>query len=117
MHGLELPDRRTSSHIEGPLRPIFSLPTPVSGPAARLRRDHTRSPAETIRTLADLVMADTLREALLFFLDRSGGRATTQISQLAYTALMIAKHWASADAATIAAIRKLNSRVACDIGE
>jgi hypothetical protein len=59
-------------------------------------------------------MADTLREALLFFLDRSGGRATTQISQLAYTALMIAKHWASADAATIAAIRKLNSRVACD---
>ena len=67
-----------------------------------------------MRTLADLVMPDTLREALLFFLDRSGGRTTTQISQLAYTALMIAKHWASADAATIAAIRKLNSRVACD---
>ena len=114
MHGLELPDRRTSSHIEGPLRPIsvyrrrFQVLQLASGVITRGR------PAETIRTLADLVMPDTLREALLFFLDRSGGRTTTQISQLAYTALMIAKHWASADAATIAAIRKLNSRVACD---
>jgi hypothetical protein len=97
-----------------PLRPIsvyrrrFQVLQLASGLITRGR------PAETMRTLADLVMPDTLREALLFFLDRSGGRTTTQISQLAYTALMIAKHWASADAATIAAIRKLNSRVACD---
>ena len=97
-----------------PLRPIsvyrrrFQVLQLASGLIARGR------PVETIRTLADLVMPDTLREALLFFLDRSGGRTTTQISQLAYTALMIAKHWASADAATIAAIRKLNRRVACD---
>lgn len=97
-----------------PLRPIsvyrrrFQVLQLASGLITRGR------PAETMRTLADLVMPDTLREALLFFLDRSGGRTTTQISQLAYTALMIAKHWASADAATIAAIKKLNSRVACD---
>jgi integrase len=70
--------------------------------------------AETIQKLADLVAPDALREALLFFLDRSDGRTTTQISQLANTALIIAKHWASADPATIAAIRKLKGRVACE---
>ena len=97
-----------------PLRPIsvfrrrFQILQLVSGLIARGR------PAETIRGLADLVTPDALRDALLFFLDRSGGRPTTQISQLANVALMIAKHWVSADLATIAAIRKLKARVACD---
>jgi integrase len=97
-----------------PLRPIsvfrrrFQLMQLVSGLIARGR------PAETIRNLADLVTPATLRDALLFFLDRSGGRTTTQIAQLATTALIVAKHWTSADAAGIAAIKKLKARVACD---
>ena len=96
-----------------PLRPIsvfrrrFQVLQLVSGLIARGR------PAETIWTLADLVTPDALREALLFFLERSGGRTTTQISELANVAMMIAKHWARADAGTIAAIRKLKGRVAC----
>ena len=97
-----------------PLRPIsvFRRRFQVLQLASALIKRGRR--AETIRTLADLVAPDALREALLFFLDRSGGRKTTQISQLANTALMIAKHWTSADPTTSAAIRKLKSRVACE---
>jgi len=97
-----------------PLRPIsvfrrrFQVLQLASALIARGR------PADTIQVLADLVAPDALREALLFFLDRSGGRTTTQISQLANTALTIAKHWVAADPATIAAIRKLRGRVACE---
>jgi integrase len=96
-----------------PLRPIsvfrrrFQVMQLVSGLIERGR------PAETMRTLADIASPDALRDALSFFLDRAGGGTTTQISQLAYVALMIAKHWTSADAATIAAIRKLQAKVAC----
>jgi integrase len=96
-----------------PLRPAsvfrrrFQVLQLASGLIARGR------PPETIRSLADLVTYDALREALLFFLERSGHRNTTQISGLANVALMIARHWSHADNATIAAIKKLHGKVAC----
>jgi hypothetical protein len=96
-----------------PLRPVsvfrrrFQVLQLASSLIARGR------PPETIKTLAVLATHDALREALLFFLERSGHRNTTQISELANVALMIARHWSHADGDTIAAIKKLQGKVAC----
>ena len=72
---------------------------------------HNGGPAAGIRWLADLVVPETLRLALTFFLERASGKTTVQISNLASVARMIARHWAHCDEQTMRQIVHLTSKV------
>jgi integrase len=72
---------------------------------------HKGVAASSIRSLSDLVALETLRAALTFFLERVGGRTTTQISELGHVARMIARHWARCDQRALQQIVHLTAKV------
>jgi integrase len=74
---------------------------------------HRGGPAASITGLASLVEPPALRTALRFFVDRAGGGSTTQISQLAFVAIMIAKHWARVDPEQLRIVQGIRGKVAC----
>jgi integrase len=72
---------------------------------------HNGVAADRIYLLSDLVAPPTLRASLSFFLERAGGKTTTQISQLGHVARMIARHWARCDEETLRQIVHLTAKV------
>jgi integrase len=73
---------------------------------------HSGTPAAEIRSLRDLVAPASLRDSLKYFLMRAGGATTTQISQLAYVAKIIARHWVSCEPQTLRHIEHIAAKVA-----
>jgi hypothetical protein len=67
-----------------------------------------------LRSLADLVEVEAVKDALRFFLERSGNQRTGRIHGLAYTLKAIAKHWVKVPRAHLdeleAICRQLNPR-------
>ena len=53
---------------------------------------------QSLRTLADMVHGDAARLGLRFYLDRKGGKTSSQINGLAHMLLSIARHWVGVDA-------------------
>jgi site-specific recombinase XerD len=72
---------------------------------------HKGVAAASLHSLSDLVAPETLRPALLFFLERAGGKTTAQISHLAEVTRMIARHWAHCDQDTLRQIMHLTGKV------
>lgn len=100
---------------DGPLRPL----KPVSVKRRRFQvmqlasaLVHRGTPAASVTGLVSLVEPDALRTALRFFVDRADGGSTTQISQLAFVATMIAKHWARVDPEQLRIIQAIRAKVA-----
>ena len=67
--------------------------------------------AEELRGLADLVRIDALKLGLRFFLDRSGGRSTTAIADLAASLKAVARHWVQVAPAHLDQIGELQKRL------
>ncbi len=65
----------------------------------------------TLRSIADLVEPDTVREAMRFFLERSGNRPTADIHQIAKLMCTLAKHWVGVPAAHLAELVALRNRL------
>jgi integrase len=72
-----------------------------------------RDPA-TIRSLADLVEIDALKEGLRFFLDRSDAKPTKQIHDIASTLKAVARHQVRVAPAHLEQIKSICSRL--DVG-
>ena len=66
----------------------------------------------TLRGLADLVEVDTAKEALRFFLNRNGGKTSSQIAGLASLLCAIAEHWIEVDPDHLKKLRRLKSQLA-----
>lgn len=64
-----------------------------------------------IKSLAFLVSMDHAREALRFFLDRSGDRPTSQIHGLAYTLKRLAEKWVKVTPEHVAQLKELCRRL------
>jgi site-specific recombinase XerD len=99
---------------EGPLRPL--KPRSVKCRRFQIMQlasacVHNGVAAAGIRSLSDLVVPETLRAALTFFLKRAGGKTTVQISNLAVVARMIARHWAHCEEQTLRQIVHLTGKV------
>jgi integrase len=63
--------------------------------------------AAGLRSLADLVAVDTVKEGLRFFLVRSGNKATGRIHGLAYTLKAVAEHWVNVPPAHLEALQTI----------
>jgi integrase len=72
---------------------------------------HRGVPAETIRSLADLVTLENYQSLLRFFLDRHDGKASPMAGQIAGFLKDVARHWVKADEDTIAKMKKIVSRL------
>jgi integrase len=55
------------------------------------------SKIEDVTSLSQVVQIDAAKQALRFYLDRAGGKTTSQIHSLAVLIKMIAKHWVGVD--------------------
>ena len=65
----------------------------------------------TLRSIADLVEAETVRQGLRFFLERSGNRPTADIHQTAKLMCTVAKHWVEVPAAHLAELVAIRNRL------
>jgi integrase len=72
-----------------------------------------RAPAG-LQSLADVVVVDTVKEGLRFFLDRAGGRPTKQSYNVARMLTAMARHWVKADAAHLEQLRGICRRLEPD---
>lgn len=72
---------------------------------------HAGFSIDELDSLAAAISPDRLKQALRFFLERSGNRATTQIWQIATTVLMVARHWLHWPDHRIAPIKKIADKV------
>jgi integrase len=64
-----------------------------------------------LRSFADLVAIQTVKDGLRFFLDRAQGNSTRQTHQIACTLKAIARHWVKVDAAHLNELRGLCRRL------
>jgi integrase len=76
--------------------------------SALVRQGHE---VEAVDSLAYLVDMDRAKEALTFFLERSGDRKTSQIHGLAYTLKLIAEKWVKVDEGHLAQLKTLCRRL------
>jgi integrase len=65
----------------------------------------------TLRSIADLVQPETVRESLRFFLERNGGRRTADIHQIAKLMCTLAKHWVGVPADHLAELVAIRVRL------
>jgi hypothetical protein len=52
---------------------------------------------ESLRSLADVVAVDVVKDGLRFFIDRANGKASKQVYQIARMLTALARHWVKAD--------------------
>jgi integrase len=76
--------------------------------SALVQRGHE---VEAVDSLACLVDMDHAKEALAFFLERSGNDKTSQIHGLAYTLKLIAEKWLKVDAGHLAQLKTFCRRL------
>lgn len=69
-----------------------------------------RDPA-SLRSMADLVALDTLKEGVRFFLDRAGGKPNLQCHDIACVIRVVARHWVKVPKADLDQIKALCRRV------
>jgi hypothetical protein len=65
----------------------------------------------TLRSIADLVEPETVRQGLRFFLERNGGRRTADIHQTAKLICTLAKHWVGVPADHLAKLVAIRNRL------
>ena len=66
---------------------------------------------EEIVSLAQIVEIEAAKTALRFYLDRAGGKTTSQVHGLAILIKTLAKHWVKVDEAHLDALKTLCSKV------
>lgn len=99
---------------EGPNRPLSPATIEARRFAIRqlasalVRQGHE---VGAIDSLAHLVDVDHAKEALAFFLERSGNSKTSQIHGLAYTLSLIAEKWVKVDAGHLAQLKTFCRRL------
>lgn len=71
---------------------------------------HAGVAANELNSLGDLVHPHQLKRGLGFFLERSGGKQNTQLSEMANLALLVAKYWAHLPSAEVATIEQWSRR-------
>ena len=101
----------------GPMKPM--APRTIKSRRYQLRQIvsalvHQGWTRKEIISLAIVVEIDAAKEALRFFLDRSGGKTTSQIHGLAVLIKTIAKHWVKVDVDHLNALKALCKRVEPD---
>ena len=99
---------------QGPMKPL--KPKTLSSRRYRLRQIasalvHQGTHIEDITYLAQLVEIDTAKSALTFFLDRNGGKTSSQIHGLAVIIKVIAKHWVGVDEGHLASLGDICRRL------
>lgn len=100
---------------DGPARP--ARPSTLETRAYQLRVAasalvHCGHAPRSITCIADMLTLDRFKDILRFFLDRHDGKTSSQIAQMAAFLKDTARHWAKVDEDTLAAMKKLASRVA-----
>ena len=65
----------------------------------------------TLRSIADLVESEAVREGLRFFLERNAGRSTADIHQTAKLLCTLAKHWVGVPADHLAELIAIRNRL------
>jgi hypothetical protein len=65
----------------------------------------------TLRTIADLVEPETVRQGLRFFLKRNGGRSSADIHQTAKLMCTLAKHWVGVPPDHLAVLVAIRNRL------
>jgi len=65
----------------------------------------------TLRTIADLVETETVRQGLRFFLERNGRRSSADIHQMAKLLCTLAKHWVGVPSAHLAELVGIRNRL------
>ena len=73
---------------------------------------HRGYEVSTLTSLKRLIDVETAKEALRFFLDRNGGKSSSQIAGLATTLFMIARRWCKVDDRHLERLRQMKSRLA-----
>jgi integrase len=66
---------------------------------------------QTLRSLADLVPVETVKEGLRFYLDRPQGQAPKQAYDIAYVLRAMARHWVGIDAAHLDKLKAICQRL------
>jgi integrase len=69
-----------------------------------------RDPA-TLRTLADVVAIDAVKDGLLFFIDRPEGKAMKHALDIASMLRALARHWVKVDEAQLSALKGICKRL------
>ena len=97
-------------------------PRPVRPATAKHRRFQTRQLVSALArrghgiaglcALADLVEIETAREALRFFLDRNGGKTSSQIYGLASVICAIAEHWVEVNGEHLDRLKRIKGNLA-----
>lgn len=73
---------------------------------------HRGYEVSTLTSLKCLIDVETAKEALRFFLDRNGGKTSSQIAGLATTLFTIARRWCKVDDRHLERLRQMKSRLA-----
>lgn len=72
---------------------------------------------QALRTLADVVRLEAVREGLRFHLDRSGGRPTAGIDDMVVAACTIARQWVEVSDAELQALKRLRRSLGRNVYE
>ena len=72
---------------------------------------HRGRDPQTLRSLADLVPVETVKEGLRFYLDRPQGKAPKQAYDIAYVVRAVARHWVGVDAAHLDKLKAICKRL------
>jgi hypothetical protein len=101
---------------DGPPRP--ARPSTLQKRAYQLRLAasaliHRGHKADTVRSIADLLLLERYQEILRFFLDRHGGKTSQQVADMAAFLKDVARHWIKIDSSILEKMKK-NQRLLVD---